>query len=119
MEGQLIDVEYVDGYTEICKIQEVCVDSYKGYTLLYVEDQYAYKWSDDAQHSVPREAVSGFYDGLDLEDTGDYVKRSDGIYYDCLTDSDVDFDLEYDSDDTDDDSESEISLYDEQEYEFE
>ena len=44
MEGQLIDVEYVDGYTEICKIQEVCVDSYKVYTLLYDEDQYAYKW---------------------------------------------------------------------------
>ena len=48
MEGQLIDVEYVDGYTEICKIHEVCVDSYKVYTLLYDEDRYAYKWSDDA-----------------------------------------------------------------------
>ena len=119
MEGQLIDVEYVDGYPEICKIYEVCPDSYKVYSLLYDEDQYAYKWSDEPGHSVPREAVSGFYDVSELEDTGNYVKREDGIYYDCLSDSDVDYDLEYDSDDTDDDSESEISLYDEQEYEFE
>ena len=118
MEGQLIDVEYVDGYTEICKIREICGNSYKVCTLSYDDDQYAYKWSDD-QHTIPREAVSGFYDVSELEDTGDYVKRADGIYYDCLTDSDVDFDLEYDSEETDDDSESEISLYDEQEYEFE
>lgn len=120
MEGQLIDVEYVEGFSEICKIKAVHHDVYDVYSLVFQEDEIAYKFDYDSPHSIPRDSVSGYYDSQRLEDTGNYVLRSDGIHYDCLDDSDFDLDYEQDSDETDEsDNESDISLYDEQEYEFE
>ena len=118
MEGQLIDVEYEDGFSEICKIKSVHPDKYDVYPLVFHEEELAYKFEYDSLQSIPREAVSGYYDSASLEDTGRYVLRSDGIHYDCLDDSDFDMDYEQDPDETDE-SESDISLYDEQDYEFE
>ncbi len=115
MEGQIVDVEYEDGESDLCKIVTQHTDYYTVKPLVYDPDIYMYKFSHYT-HQVPIESISGFYDTTVLEDTGQYIKV-DGVHYRSTDDSDPEY--EYDTGSSDTDSGSEISLYDEQDYEYE
>ncbi len=115
MEGQIVDVEYDDQQVDMCKIIAQHTDHYTVKPLVYDPDKYLYKFSHYT-FQVPIESISGFYDTMDIEDTGQYVKV-DGVHYRSVEDSDPEYELE--SGDSDSDTCSEISLYDENDYEFE
>lgn len=114
MEGQIIDVEYEDEFVEICKIVARHDTNYVVKMLVYDADAFMYHFSHYT-HTIPIESVSGFYDTVELEDTGDYEKI-DYNRYRYIYESDPEYELEdgYTSSDTD----SEVSLYDEREHEY-
>ena len=63
------------------------------------------------RRAVPKESIAGFYDTIELEDTGLFRKLTNDVY-ESLDESDPEF--EYDDDDdasSSDDYESDISLY--------
>ena len=117
MEGQIVDIEYEDEFTEICKIISKRENDYIVKALVYDSDTFLYQFSHYT-HIVPVESVSGFYDTTELEDTGNYKKIAYNRYK-CLDESDPEYEFETGDDETTDESDSDISLYDEQEYEYE
>lgn len=107
MEGQLVDIEYDSGFIEIVKIVE---ETHENYTVtdlvrttsgLYRFSKYAYQ--------VPKESVAGFYDTINLEDTGLYNKIND-TFYEAVSSSDTDYETESDEES---DTDSEVSFYSE------
>lgn len=107
MEGQIVDVEYECGLVDIAKIIEDTGDSYVVSHLAQTDDL-RYRFSRFS-YAIPKEAVSGFYDTTDLEDTGLY-RKIDDVYYEAVMSTDSDY--EYESDDVSD-TDSEVTLYSE------
>jgi hypothetical protein len=91
MIGHVIDVEYEDGTVNIAKIVSDENTEYMVKPLVNVYD-YVYKFSR-FPHSIPKEAVAGFYDTTNLEDTGLFSKIDD-TYYESLDTSDCDYECE-------------------------
>ena len=107
MEKQIVDIEFEDGMTCIGQIRkdmgftfEVAVLDYIGYGL--------WNFSEELE-TVPKDCISGFYDTVNLENTGLYDMTKDGSY-ELIDDSDEDYIFEEESCE---DSGSEVSLEDE------
>jgi hypothetical protein len=66
---------------------------------------------DDEYIAVPKESIAGFYDTIDLEDTGLFRKLTNDVY-ESLDESDPEFEYDDDASSSSDDYESDISLYD-------
>ena len=109
MQYQIVDVEYEDGFVEVARIMRDEIDFFIISPLEQVGNFYKF---DDEYIAVPKESIAGFYDTIDLEDTGLFRKLTNDVY-ESLDESDPEF--EYDDDDdasSSDDYESDISLYD-------
>lgn len=104
MEGQLVDIEYDCGLVEIAKIIADGADHFVVSHLVQTGDG-RFRFSRSS-YPVPKESVSGFYDTVELEETGLY-RKIDDVFYEAVTATDSDYD--YWSDD-DSDTESEVSL---------
>jgi hypothetical protein len=98
MIGQLVDVEFEDGITNLAKIID---DTGYEYRVVVLKNVYAriYKFSDSPE-VIPKEAVAGFYDTTNLEDTGLFTDL-DGTYYEACDQSDYEYDTDDESTDTD------------------
>lgn len=104
MEGQLIDVEYEDGYIEIARIIEDTPGHFVVTPLVPTLNGLV-KFSNQ-YHVIPKESIAGFYDTERLEDTGLFKKIDDNLY-EAVDTSDSEY--EYFSDE-ESDTDSEVSL---------
>ena len=106
----IVDVQFEDETVQIARIIHEHGDMY-AVNFLEKENN-VYNFSLDTE-LVPKDAISGFYDVENLEETELYVKVPGG--YDLLDDSeDEDYVCsEEDESESDSDSESDISLEDE------
>lgn len=104
MIGQIIDVEFEDGATNIAKI---VADTGVEYHVLVLDNTklHFYKFRDKPE-VISKESVAGFYDTTDLEDTGLFMNL-DGTYYEA--DEHSDYDTESDTS-----TDTEVSLDDEE-----
>ena len=109
MENQIVDVDYEDGVTSIAKIIKDIGTDYEVAILEYYGDG---EWNFNIEEidTVPKDAISGFYDTTNLEDTGLYEKLKNGMYME-IDDSDFEYEL---ASSEDDESDSEVSLVDEE-----
>ena len=98
MIGQIIDVEFEDGFTNIAKIVQDAGTEYHVVVLECVCGS-MYKFSD-SHEVIPKEAVAGFYDTTDLEETGLFTDL-DGTYYETCDQSDYETESDDESTDTD------------------
>jgi len=101
----IVDIQFEDETVQIARIIHEHGDMYAVNFLEKENNVYNFSLETEL---VPKDAVSGFYDVENLEETGIYVKVSGG--YDLVDDSE-DEDYVY-SDESESDSESE-SLVDE------
>ena len=108
MENQIIDVDYDDGDILIAKIVKDLNSEYEIAELTYYGDD---EWDFDMDETIliPKDAVSGFYDTVDLEETGLYEKMANGMYIEV---DESDYEYEVNSSD-EEKSESDVSLDDE------
>ena len=103
----IVDVQFEDETVQIARIIHEHGDMYAVNFLEKENNVYNFSLETEL---VPKDAVSGFYDVENLEETGIYVKVSDG--YDLVDDSeDEDYEC---TDESETESESE-SLVDEDE----
>ena len=98
MIGQIVDVEFEEGFTSIAKIIE---DTGTEYHVVVLENAFGgiYKFSDSPE-VIPKEAISGFYDTTNLEETGLFTDL-DGTYYESCDQSDYECETDDESTDTD------------------
>lgn len=98
MIGQIIDVDFEDGSTNIARIIK---DEGSNYHVLVLENAFGgiYKFSDNPE-VIPKESVAGFYDTIDLEQTGLFTDL-DGTYFESCDQSDYEYDTDDESTDTD------------------
>ena len=102
----IVDIQFEDDTVQIARIIHEHSDMY-AVNFLEKENN-VYNFSLDTE-LVPKDAISGFYDVENLEETGLYVKVPSG--YDLVDDSeDEDYVC---SDEDESESESDISLEDE------
>lgn len=87
MIGQIIDVEYDDGTTNIAKITGNFSCVYEVVCLRKVNEKYLFS---TVHHVISKESVSGFYDVTRLEDTGLFTKVDD-VHYDIVDTSDSEY----------------------------
>lgn len=101
MIGHIIDVDYDDGSVNIAKI---VADAGAEYVVVPLVSVYGnYRFSRHPHH-IPKESIAGFYDTVELEDTGRFVKIDDTYYestaseseYECDSDSDTETDVSLD-----------------------
>ena len=104
MDGQIVDIEYDCGLVEIAKILEDTPEHFVVSHLVQIGDG-RFRFSRSS-YPVPKESVAGFYDTMELEDTGLY-RKIDDIFYEAVTATDSDY--EYGSED-ESESDSEVSL---------
>tara|TARA_B100001113_G_C20802691_1_gene488969 strand:+ start:180 stop:515 length:336 start_codon:yes stop_codon:yes gene_type:complete len=109
MERQIIDVDFDDGITSIAKILRDDPSEYEVALLEYYGDG---EWNFDTEEtiSISKDCVSGFYDTLNLENTGLYEKLINGMYVET---DESDFEFELDDTSEDEESDSDVSLEDE------
>lgn len=105
---QLVDVQFDDDITRICRIKGERDDEYVVSELVY-KSCGVYDFSEE-ELLIPKDSVCGFYDTTELEDTGLFIKTPGG-FYEPVDDSDY----EYEMSSEEEDSESDISLDDEDE----
>ena len=109
----IVDVQFEDETVQIARIIHEHGDMYAVNFLEKENNTYNFSFETEL---VPKDAVSGFYDVENLEETGIYVKVPGG--YDLVDDSEDEDYVCTDEDEDEDDSESE-SLVDEDEDEDE
>ena len=109
MENQIIDVDFEDGFKSIAKIVKDGQSEYEVVLLEYYGDG---EWDFDTEEPIliTKDSVSGFYDTIDLENTGLYEKLKNGMYVE-VDESDFEYEL---ASSEDDESESDVSLDDEE-----
>jgi len=105
----IVDVSFEDGSISICKILEELNENE------YLVDEFICKrdgtcYFSGFTQSVPKECVSGYYDVVNIEDTGLYTKIGDNLYEPVDT-SDEDYE---ESSEEESESESDISLDEEE-----
>ena len=103
----IVDVAFEDGSVSMCRVLQELND----YEYLIEEfvclRNGTCKFSGETQ-TVSKDAVCGYYDVVNVEDTGLYRKVSEGIY-EPIYDSDEDYEMS-----SDEESDSDISLDDEE-----
>ena len=104
----IVDVQFEDETVQIARIIHEHGDMY-AVNFLEKENN-VYNFSVDTE-LVPKDAISGFYDVENLEETELYVKVPGG--YDLLDDSEDEDYVCSEEDESESDSESDISLEDE------
>ena len=104
----IVDVQFEDETVQIARIIHEHADMY-AVNFLEKENN-VYNFSVDTE-LVPKDAISGFYDVGNLEETELYVKVPGG--YDLLDDSEDEDYVCSEEDESESDSESDISLEDE------
>jgi hypothetical protein len=104
----IVDVQFEDETVQIARIIHEHGDMY-AVNFLEKENN-VYNFSLDTE-LVPKDAISGFYDVENLEETELYVKVPGG--YDLLDDSEDEDYVCSEEDESESDSESDISLEDE------
>jgi len=104
----IVDVQFEDETVQIARIIHEHGDMY-AVNFLEKENN-VYNFSLDTE-LVPKDAISGFYDVGNLEETELYVKVPGG--YDLLDDSEDEDYVCSEEDESESDSESDISLEDE------
>tara|TARA_B100001996_G_C18211373_1_gene420040 strand:+ start:135 stop:449 length:315 start_codon:yes stop_codon:yes gene_type:complete len=103
----IVDVAFEDGSVSLCRVLHSLNE------LEYLVEEFVCyrdgtcKFNGETQ-SISREAVCGYYDVTDVEDTGLYRKVTDGIY-EPIYDSDEDYEMS-----SDEESDSDISLDEEE-----
>ena len=108
MKNQLIDVVLSEDVVSLARIIEDLGTSVK-VQILNKNHGGIYIFDEEEEH-VPKEAICGYYDTDDLEETGLYIKTRFG--YEQVSESDSDY--EPDEDDDDDESCDSLSLSDEE-----
>jgi hypothetical protein len=104
----IVDVAFEDGSISLCRVvQEINDHEYLVEEFVCRRDGTC-KFSGHTQ-AISKDAVCGYYDVTNVEDTGLYRKVADGIY-EPIYDSDEDYEMS-----SDDESDSDISLDDEEE----
>ena len=105
----IVDVHCDDGTTQIARIVNDCDITYS-VQFLEKNKYHLYDFVNTVE-VITKEAISGFYDTDDLENTHLYTRVTNG--YELVDDSE---DLDYTASDIDsDESESDVSLIDESE----
>jgi|TARA_R110000803_G_scaffold160067_1_gene224047 hypothetical protein len=102
MDGQIVDVEYENGYVRIVKIVEDTPEQFVVTPLIQTPGG-LHRFSKHS-HAVPKESIAGFYDTKELEETELFTKIDD-VYYESVETSDSEYESE-----TESDTDSEVSL---------
>ena len=108
----IVDVRCEDGTTQIAKTLLESEDSYR-VQFLERNKYNLYEFVDECE-DVPREAVSGFYDVENLEDTHLFARHPQG--YELIDDSE---DEDFECSDEESSESDDVSLVDEDEDEDE
>jgi hypothetical protein len=102
----IVDVAFEDGSVSMCRVLQELNDYEYLVEEFVCRRSGTCKFSGETQ-SISKDAVCGYYDVMNVEDTGLYRKVSEGVY-EPIYDSDEDYEMS-----SDEESESDISLDDE------
>jgi hypothetical protein len=102
----IVDVAFEDGSVSMCRVLQELNDYEYLVEEFVCRRNGTCKFSGETQ-SISKDAVCGYYDVMNVEDTGLYRKVSEGVY-EPIYDSDEDYEMS-----SDEESESDISLDDE------
>lgn len=103
----IVDVAFEDGSVSMCRVLQELNDYEYLVEEFVCRRNGTCKFSGETQ-SISKDAVCGYYDVMNVEDTGLYKKVSEGVY-EPIYDSDEDYEMS-----SDEESESDISLDDEE-----
>ena len=103
----IVDVAFEDGSVSMCRVLQELNDYEYLVEEFVCRRNGTCKFSGETQ-TISKDAVCGYYDVMNVEDTGLYKKVSEGVY-ESIYDSDEDYEMS-----SDEESESDISLDDEE-----
>jgi hypothetical protein len=103
----IVDVAFEDGSVSMCRVLQELNDYEYLVEEFVCRRNGTCKFSGETQ-TISKDAVCGYYDVMNVEDTGLYKKVSEGVY-EPIYDSDEDYEMS-----SDEESESDISLDDEE-----
>src|SRR5210317_365552 len=103
----IVDVAFEDGSVSMCRVLQELNDYEYLVEEFVCRRNGTCKFSEETQ-TISKDAVCGYYDVMNVEDTGLYKKVAEGVY-EPIYDSDEDYEMS-----SDEESESDISLDDEE-----